>query len=447
MKSILRISVGIAFVAGSPAFGRPVGGVSFGGLGDLTGGDTSSRIFYGRAMSTDGAHVVGQSTSDDGSEAFYWEVGSSMLGLGDLDFGGGQQQDPTFASAAYGITRSADMVVGFGTLGAHRRAVTWDPSIGGPVTDEGNGLPGSGTAYSEAFATENGGGVLFGKAGTCTGGGNKPASWKIGGNWVTDQGCLIGVVTSCLAFNVWVGHTETSPGLFVATVWTNGIGGLASEPLGYLFEDGADAQSELYDIGGSWAAGRSLGGGEEECVSAWRAAIADTLDPEVWIDLADGACVPYGSGALGITEDDLLVVGYWNNETTKDAVLWYFDSNESPVMVNVQDLLESQYNFDLTDWELTEACSVTSFLDENDNPIIVIAGNGEHDDNPEAWHAVVGAICPADYNHSGFVDSEDYNDFVAAFLLGDLTTDFDRSGFVDSSDFDGFVLAYENGCS
>ncbi|MCC6428007.1 MAG: hypothetical protein IT435_14450 [Phycisphaerales bacterium] len=54
--------------------------------------------------------------------------------------------------------------------------------------------------------------------------------------------------------------------------------------------------------------------------------------------------------------------------------------------------------------------------------------------------------CPADFDGSGFVDTDDYDAFVEAFELGDESADFDDSGFVDTDDFDAFVEAFEAGC-
>ncbi len=56
------------------------------------------------------------------------------------------------------------------------------------------------------------------------------------------------------------------------------------------------------------------------------------------------------------------------------------------------------------------------------------------------------APCPADFDHSGFVDIEDYTAFVQAFEAGDDSADFDGSGFVDIEDFTSFVVAFEAGC-
>ncbi|GMV26016.1 MAG: hypothetical protein AMXMBFR58_20470 [Phycisphaerae bacterium] len=56
------------------------------------------------------------------------------------------------------------------------------------------------------------------------------------------------------------------------------------------------------------------------------------------------------------------------------------------------------------------------------------------------------AGCPADFDNSGFVDTDDYDAFVLAFEAGDESTDVDGTGFVDTDDFDAFVVAFENGC-
>jgi glucose/arabinose dehydrogenase len=54
--------------------------------------------------------------------------------------------------------------------------------------------------------------------------------------------------------------------------------------------------------------------------------------------------------------------------------------------------------------------------------------------------------CAADFDNSGFVDTDDYDAFVEAFEAGDESADVDASGFVDTDDFDAFVEAYEAGC-
>ncbi|HLO42459.1 MAG TPA: GC-type dockerin domain-anchored protein [Phycisphaerales bacterium] len=54
--------------------------------------------------------------------------------------------------------------------------------------------------------------------------------------------------------------------------------------------------------------------------------------------------------------------------------------------------------------------------------------------------------CEADYDGSGFVDTDDFTAFVMDFEQGLLRSDVDYTGFVDTDDFTAFVTAFEKGC-
>ncbi|HLO41084.1 MAG TPA: GC-type dockerin domain-anchored protein [Phycisphaerales bacterium] len=56
------------------------------------------------------------------------------------------------------------------------------------------------------------------------------------------------------------------------------------------------------------------------------------------------------------------------------------------------------------------------------------------------------APCPADFDGTGFVDTDDFTAYVTAFEAGEQSADFDGTGFVDTDDFTSFVLAFEAGC-
>ncbi|MBL8963749.1 MAG: hypothetical protein KF787_06920 [Phycisphaeraceae bacterium] len=58
---------------------------------------------------------------------------------------------------------------------------------------------------------------------------------------------------------------------------------------------------------------------------------------------------------------------------------------------------------------------------------------------------VVTVRNPADFDRSGFVDTDDFDAFVRAFEAGDAEADIDGSCFVDTDDFDAFVRAFEAG--
>ncbi|MDX2016385.1 MAG: hypothetical protein SFY95_01940, partial [Planctomycetota bacterium] len=79
----------------------------------------------------------------------------------------------------------------------------------------------------------------------------------------------------------------------------------------------------------------------------------------------------------------------------------------------------------------------------------------------ESNAVVVRLTCPADFDASCFVDSDDFAAFNDAFVLGctgfnedpfgvnpacQASADFDQSGFVDSDDYAVFVEAFAQGC-
>ncbi len=66
-------------------------------------------------------------------------------------------------------------------------------------------------------------------------------------------------------------------------------------------------------------------------------------------------------------------------------------------------------------------------------------------DDSDADFAISGT-CPADFDLSGFADTDDYDAFIYQFQLGDLRADVDGSGFVDIEDFITFVPLFEAGC-
>ncbi|MCG3122414.1 MAG: hypothetical protein GIKADHBN_00801 [Phycisphaerales bacterium] len=55
-------------------------------------------------------------------------------------------------------------------------------------------------------------------------------------------------------------------------------------------------------------------------------------------------------------------------------------------------------------------------------------------------------VCVADYDCSGFVDTDDFTAFVLDFEAGVDEADVDGTGFVDTDDFTFYVLAFEAGC-
>jgi len=54
--------------------------------------------------------------------------------------------------------------------------------------------------------------------------------------------------------------------------------------------------------------------------------------------------------------------------------------------------------------------------------------------------------CPVDFDGDGFPTGDDFDAYVAAFELGDISADYDGDGFVTGDDFDAFVADFEAGC-
>jgi len=55
-------------------------------------------------------------------------------------------------------------------------------------------------------------------------------------------------------------------------------------------------------------------------------------------------------------------------------------------------------------------------------------------------------IIPADFNHDGFLNGEDFDEFVVLFEAGDSGADFNGDTFVSGEDFDEFVQHFVDGC-
>jgi len=148
--------------------------------GDLDGGDDFGEPF---GASFDGSVVVGQSTSDNGTEAFRWTDSGGMVGLGDLSGG-------AFFSRALAISNDGSVIVGdsistkvFGNITfTGPEAFRWTES-GGMVGL--GGIAGS-LNTSSAFGISGDGTVVVGQ--TRVPGSGSPGRDDVPGKWTSENG-------------------------------------------------------------------------------------------------------------------------------------------------------------------------------------------------------------------------------------------------------------------
>jgi hypothetical protein len=167
----------------------------------------------------------------------------------------------------------------------------------------------------------------------------------------------------------------------------------------------------------------------------------NTYASTVW-NIANQEPFGAGAGALGMAWNYYKIVPPPGREIVLDpgtyAITIYRDSNWR----------FADSDIDLgTDWQATNSFPGQIFAWQTARP----SGTAAID-----VYATLLA-CPADFDGSGFVDSDDFVAYVDNFVLGcagpadpdpacTQSADFDGSTFVDSDDFVAFVAAFEAGC-
>ncbi|MCH8804857.1 MAG: hypothetical protein IH986_02060 [Planctomycetes bacterium] len=308
---------------------------SFSGVGDLAGGSDSSLAW---AVSAHRAVVVGHSFSTSGFEAFRWRTANGMLGLGDLPGG-------RFESAAYAVSANGLVIVGGGESASGSEAFRWTVTEG--MVGLGD-LPG-GPFESIARGLSADGFVVVGEGHTALG--NEAFRWTPTGQ-MTGLGHLPGGGANSQARAVTpdgllvVGSSDSGSGDNEAFRWIAGTGmrGLGDLP-GGVFRSFALAVSS----DGSIVVGQGHNAASRREAFRWSAGGG-------MVGLGDFPGGSFDSTAYGVTGDGSVVVGSGNSASGFEAFIW----DDENGLRSLRDVLVSEYELDLTGWELWVATGTSS---------------------------------------------------------------------------------------
>lgn len=304
---------------GRPAFYRDGESGAVIEFGDLPGGVSGVPTATARGVSGDGRFVVGIGQSDNGTEAFEYDIATAQFTpLGDLAGG-------DFASYAYGISNDASVIFGVVTGPAgERQAALWGPTrqlqpLGWMPTAAGV------VRFSTAEAASTDGSVIVGASRSL----NSPNGGEAY-RWTVEEGMqglgdLPGGHFQSIAYGVSgdgrvvVGRAniEGVPGPFGggsaprAFIWTQQTG-MRDLQVVLQTEHGVDLGDwTLEEARGISADGRAIAGNGRH---------ADTGVVEGWVVRFDVACPAGidGDGAVGLQDLALLLSNFGQFASTGD---------------------------------------------------------------------------------------------------------------------------------
>lgn len=353
---------------------------SFQNLGSLPGGNYTSRAL---GVSPDGSVVVGWSGSSNGSrEAFRWTETEGMTGLGDLPGG-------NFDSFARGTSNGDAAVWGYcdgrddnppppiPEFWLLNSSVCWWKS--GELLNVKDYFPNS-------YSVNDMRNTYFVGAQDVPNGFFEAARWYYDGSTPIGLGDLPGGLYLSWATamssdaSVVIGESSSGasgPNGAEAFRWTesNGMVGLGDLPGGGFHSRANDVSAD-----GSVVVGQSRSGEAEGGFEAFRwengTMIALGSLPEYW----------YESRAYGVSADGSVVVG----ESSASHPTFYANAfiwTEENGIQDLKEVLENEYNLDLTDWTLQNASDIS-----DDGKVIV--GWGFKNGATLGWRAYLGTPLP-----------------------------------------------------
>lgn len=324
-------------------------------LGDLGGTVHMSRP---HALSLDGVVAVGRSYSPSGQEAFRWSEIEGMVGLGDLPGG-------DFCSTAWGVSGNGSTVVGHSrvgsTSGSDWEAFRWNEA-GGMV---GLGDFPGGVFSSSANAVSADGSVIAGYGSTESG--LEAFHWTeaegmVGLGDLPGGDCYSRAQAISADGSVLAGRSTSASG-DEAFRWTEAEGMVGLDDL-----SGGDFFSDAYAMSpdGTIIVGRSRSGSGMEAFR-W-------TEAEGMVGLGDLPGGDFGSVANAVCADGSTIVGYGTTDELWSYATFVWD--ETNGMRDLQEVLETDYELDLTGWHLQWATGISA-------DGLTIAGSGYNPDGHE----------------------------------------------------------------
>lgn len=275
------------------------------------------------AVSADGSVVAGIAESAAGTQAFRWTASTGMVPLGDLSGG-------NFNSGARGISADGRTIVGSGSTNAGFAACRWVDGAAPQLIGSGDVTGGAFNGSAQSASAD--GSIIYGSGVGLAG----PVTFR----WTAQTG-----LTSLSA---------DLPG-----------GGTFSEPFGAT-PDGR------FVVGRSRSTASTATGFE---------AFRFDFDTKQLIGLGDlpgGAFVSY---ANAITADGSTIVGLATSSRGEEAFIW--DAEHG--MRLLADVLTTEFNADLTGWQLSSAWAIS------DDGRTIVGGGINPDGLTEAWTVTIPA--------------------------------------------------------
>ncbi len=398
-NTVLASVAGAVLLFATPA---PAAAQTFTGLGRLPGTTYS----YGFGVSGDGLTAVGWS-----DHAFRWTAAGGMQDLGTM---GG------IVSQALAASDDGSFITGNGDLAPPApfySAFRWSSA-------EGMVSLGTLGAASYGLAISADGAVVVGHSFLAPYSFNRAFRWTAASG-MQDLGTLSGdnaaraqgvSADGSVVVGYSVGTSESRAFRWTSATGMVSLGHLAGGYLCYAY--GVSRDGSVVAGWGNTAEGNTI-------------AFRWTAEDGIMVPLGT---LPTGTGSFAnaISGDGATVVGRADAAGFPRAFLWTAGTG----LVDLNTYLPT-LGLNLTGWTLTKTNGVSA-----DGRTIV--GDGTHNGNAEAWIATLHALCPADFNHDGAFNSQDFFDFLTAFFAG--AADFNADGTTNSQDFFDFLTAFFAGC-